>query len=432
MKLPIPLFLYCVALGLFGFAGWTVYEMLPLWKDSVRVAATKKGQDEGLEGISRGKGEGRVSPDWNYGPSTAAWWAGFRETNLIGKLPPPPPDVAKELEVVEAPKAPVRPLAEIIEIVSLVYDGQAQGKGGDTHIIVRYRPEANVQPPEWYVRENTKPTPGTATAAAPARDTTPAASRVAGKPPAQPLANGRKPGAATPMPAAPPSAMGEEVLQKLWVDAKGDHRRSPNLWPGFSDIKLVRVSSDAQVAYFVRVPPPPKEGEQPVEPVEEELLKSSAHLSQDILKEMRRLQGREGEPVAQAAAPTPEVKQGSWVEVEETTQIGGIRHIGRNDEQRFREHGDQLFEQLNVDTYVSPKGDVRGLQVRNVDPQLTSRFGVGQGDVLLEVNGRSVQTKAQAMQLGKEDYKRGVRTFQTKWLVNGQVVDRTYQAPPDK
>jgi hypothetical protein len=428
MKLPIPLFLYLVALGIAGLAGWTVYEMLPLWKESVRVAATKKGQDEGVEGISRGKGQGPVAVDWQYGSSTAAWWAGFREVNLIGKLPPPPPDVVVQPEEVVAPKEPVRPLEEIIEIVSVVYDGQAQGKGGNTHVIVRYQPDANVQPPEWYIRENTPPVAAGAASAAP-RDVAPAASRVSGRPGTQqPVPPGR-PGArpATPIPTAPASSMGQ-VLQKLWIDDQGDPRRKPYLWPSFSDIKLVRVASDAQSAFFVRVPPPPKEGEQPVEPVEEELLKTSMNLSQDVLKELRRLQGREGEAVSRPA-PVADAPRGSWVDVEETTQIGGIRHIGRKEEQRFREQGDQVFEQLNLDTYVSSKGDVRGLQVRNIDAQLANQFGVGQGDVLLEVNGRPVQTKAQAMQLGKSDYQRGVRTFVTKWLANGQVVERTYQAP---
>jgi hypothetical protein len=164
------------------------------------------------------------------------------------------------------------------------------------------------------------------------------------------------------------------------------------------------------------------------EPAEEELLKTSMNLSQDVLRELRRLEGRDGE-VAAKTTQAAEVPKGAWVDVEETTQIGGVRHIGRKDEQRFREQGDEMFAQLNLDTYVSQRGDVRGLQVRNVDPQLSRQFGVGQGDVLLEVNGRPVRTKAQAIQQGKQDYERGVRTFVTKWLSNGQVIERTYQAP---
>ena len=31
-----------------------------------------------------------------------------------------------------------------------------------------------------------------------------------------------------------------------------------------------------------------------------------------------------------------------------------------------------------------------------------------------------------------KDYQRGVRTFSTKWLSNGQVVERVYQAPNKK
>ena len=51
------------------------------------------------------------------------------------------------------------------------------------------------------------------------------------------------------------------------------------------------------------------------------------------------------------------------------------------------------------------------------------------GEVLIEINSRKVESKAQAVSLVKADYNRGVRTFTTKWWANGQVVDRTYQAP---
>lgn len=417
----IPLLLYLVSVGLFGFAAWTVYEMLPLGREPVRAAATSDGQNDGRRGLALGKGQGRVTSDWRYDGSTSHWWPAFRQVNLIGKLPPPPPDKEPAIEVPEVVKPPIRPLEEIIEIVSCAYDGQHQGRGGYSHVIVRFKPEANVQPPEWYMRENMPPT---AAGSGGPRDVTSAAARV----PTRPGARGPTPTQPRPVTPMPTSMVGREILQKLWVDDGGDPRRSCRLWPGFEDIQLVRVASDAQAAFFIRVPPPPKPGEAVVEPKEEELLKTSMNLSQDVLQELRRLQGRDGEVTTREPGPSASNK-GTWVDVEETTQIDGVRHIGRKDAQRFEEGGDRLFEQLHVDTYVSKSSSLRGLIVRNVDPKVAQQFGVAAGEVLLEVNSRPVQTQAQAIQLGKSDYNRGVRTFVTKWLANGQVIERIYQAP---
>jgi hypothetical protein len=417
----IPLLLYLVAAGLFGYAGWTVYQMLPLWKEQVRTAATSDGQKEGQRGLALGKGQVAVTTDWAYHRGTSEWWSGLKVVNLIGRLPPPPPEATGPVVEAPPPQKPVRPLEEILEIVSIVFDGQHQGRGGDSHIIVRYKPEANVELPEWYVRENTPP------AAVVPRDVAPTAARVpprSGTQAPRPVAPPTRPGATMPT-----SMVGREILQKLWVEDHGDPRRSARLWSPFDDIQLVRVAADAQSAFFVRVPPTPPAGEAAAEPKEEELLKTSMNLSQDVLQELRRLQGLAGVAPTRAPNVASDAAKGTWVDVEETTQIDGVRHIGRNDARRLEESGDRFFEQLHVDTYVSKTSNLRGLIVRNVDAKLAQQFGVAPGEVLLEVNGRPVQTQAQAIQLGKSDYKRGVRTFLTKWLANGQVVERTYQAP---
>jgi len=427
MKSPIPVLLYLTSAGLFGLAGWTVYEMLPLWKDSVRAAATQKGQDEGSALLTRGNGQNEVVAEWKYTPATASWWGMFREANLIGKLPPPPPVSDADKPPPPPPTPPVKTLEEIFELVAIVHDTEA-GAGGNSHVILRYKPEANVQPPEWYVRENT------AAAAAPAgggpRDVT--ANRTgAARPPAPPPKSAGAPRPTNPNSPASPmpvSSVGRDFLQKAWVDDGGDPRRSAKLWEPYSDIRLVAVAADAQSAFFVRTPPPPKDGETAKEPVREEMLKTSLGLSQDLVKEIFRMQGR-GEPNARrdvAAAPNPSTK---WMDVEETTVVGNTVNIGRKDEQRFRENSDEFLAQLNLDTYVSKSSNLKGLQVRNVDRQIATQFGIQETDVLVELNGRSVQTKAQAMQLGKADYQRGVRTFHTKWWSNGQMVERIYQAP---
>ena len=415
MKLPIPTLLYLCSAALFGYAGWTVYEMLPLLDEKTYQVATQTGQKSGLDRLGKGKGQGPVTVDWQYTDKTAAWWAEFKAPNYLGKLPEVPVDPATVQPVVTERPTDTRPLEQIIELVSLVYDGSKQGMGGDSHVIVRYKPEANVQPPEWYIRENALDGAG-GPATAIARDVTP--------PPRGARNTQGQPRPSTPMPT---SMVGREVLQKVWIDGEGDERRTATLWGEFDNIKLVRVAPDAQSAFFIRVPPPPKEGEPAVEPKEEELIKTSAAISQDLLRELRVLQGR-GSATEGVGRDLTAGNADTWIESDTTTQVGNRINIGRKDEQRFRDP-DQLLQQVHVDTYVSKHSDTRGLVVRNIDPQIASTFGIAQQDVLLEINNRKVQTQAQATQFVKGEYNKGVRTFTTQWLSNGQVVERVYQAP---
>ncbi|MCA8965974.1 MAG: hypothetical protein H6838_20490 [Planctomycetes bacterium] len=412
MKLPIPTLLYLCAAGLFGYAGWTVYKMLPLLDNKTNQDATSKGQKDGLDRLGKGKGQGPVTVDWQYTDRTAGWWAQFKAPNYIGKLPEVPVDPKEQENKVTERPLDVRPLEQIIELVSLTYDGSTLGKGGNSHVIVRYKPEANVQPPEWYMRENALDGAGGPATALP-RDV--AATR--GGRPNQPRPN-------APMPT---SMVGREIQQMVWIDGGDDVRRTATLWGEFDNIKLVRVAPDAQSAFFVRTPPPPKEGEPAVEPKEEELIKTNAAISQDLLRELRVLQGRsptEGGQRRDVAAGA----QNTWIESESTTQVGNRWNIGRQDEKRFRDP-DELLTQIHVDTYVSNHSDTRGLVVRGIDPQIASNFGIAQQDVLLEINSRKVQTQAQAMQFVKGEYNKGVRTYVTQWLSNGQIVERIYQAP---
>jgi hypothetical protein len=431
MKLPIPFLLYTASAGLVGVSGWTVYKIWPLMAKEAREASTAKGIKEATDRVMTGKGQGAVTADWSYSSRTAEWWAQFRNVNFIGKLPPPPknPDEPPPV-VVETKAVDVRPLEQIIELVSLVYDPQDQGKGELSHVIVRYRPEANVEPPEWYIRE-TSTAPASGPAAMARGDVIP--------PPQRPGGNAGGPvggrssqanrGGTRPSSPVPTSMVGREVLQKIWIQGDGDVRRDPKLWAPFTDIKLVRVDPDAQSAYFVRIPPPPKDGEVAKEPEEEKLFKTSMNLSQDLKRELHRINGAPVETGNGEHAVASVASSNTWQEVEDTTLINNVRHIGRKDEQRIRANPDEFFEKVNVDTYVSKVGSTRGLQVRNIDTKVATQFGVTQGDVLIEINNRPVQTQAQAMQFGKTEYKKGVRTFVTKWLSGGQIVERTYQAP---
>ncbi|HEX6811087.1 MAG TPA: hypothetical protein VF384_05625 [Planctomycetota bacterium] len=427
MKLPIPFLLYIVSLGLFGLAGWTVYEMLPLWKDSARQEATNRGQQQAIEALGQGKVRGPTL-DWNY--AHAGWWQLFSKVNLTGKLPPPPPVEGESQTKKVDPPVEVRPLEEIIELVSLVYDGEANGRGGDTYVIVRYKQGADVKPPEWYMRANMS-APLTAGPPKPA-DTTPAApggrgANRRGNQPVTPQVPGRG-NQSAPVTPLPTSMAGREILQKVWVRDDGDPKHGSRLWPTFENIRLVGVSPEAQTAYFVRDVPPPKEGEAATQPKEEALQKTNMHISAELLEELRRLQGRKELVAAERGSGASAPNAGVWVNVPETTVVNGVRQISKKDEERFRDP-DELLTQIHVDTYVSTSGKLTGLIVRNVDTKLASTFGISAGEVLLEINGRPVRSRSHAMEIGKNDYKRGVRTFVTKWMADGAVIERTFQAP---
>jgi hypothetical protein len=430
MKLPIPFLLYVIALGLFGLAGWTVYGMLPLWKGEVRGQANKRGTDVARDRITRGQALGPSSRDWVYSGETQPWWARFKDVNLTGKLPPPP---AEPTDGKPPPPPPTvfdtRPLDQLIELVCIVYDGTNEGKGGRSHAIVRFKQEANVQPPEWWVKENTPATP-TAAGGGPRDVARPANTVNASKPASLPVGRGGTAARPSPIPTAPVSA--HQAQQAMWVDPAGDVRREPTLWPIKSNdgkeigkIRLVRIAPDAQSAFFVRELPAGPDGKVP-EAKEEELIKTEFDLSQDILRVLREHQGK---AVARdRTSEKPKAASTAWMEVEQTTRVGDTYHFGRRDAQRFRDGTDNMLERLTVDFYVSKKGTTRGLIVKAIDAELAS-LGVAVGEVLVEINGKKVESKGQAVALVKEDYNRGVRTFATKWMSNGQMVDRTYQAP---
>ena len=219
---------------------------------------------------------------------------------------------------------------------------------------------------------------------------------------------------------------GRDIMQRVWVVDDGDPTRSNRLWPTFDNIKLVGVSPDAQEAYFVRDLPPPKEGEPAPEAKEESLLKTNMHISAELLEELRKVQGR--------AAPTPNSNTAvsssnpgnAWIDVPETKVVNGVTQVSKKDEERFRSP-DEILSQIHVDTYSGKT--VKGLIVRNVDAKLAKTFGIAPGEVLIDINRRAVRSRSEALEIGKSDYKRGARTFVTKWLANGAVIERTYQAP---
>ncbi|MCA8950382.1 MAG: hypothetical protein KDE27_12825 [Planctomycetes bacterium] len=428
MKLPISFLLYTTSLGLAGFTGWQVYELLPLQKSDTKSAAMKRGQTAAIDKLTLGRGAGQVSLDWRYTSGQSGnqgWWEQFKKTNFLGKLPPPPKDPeAEKAEPTEPPPPPVVPLEDIIELAALVYDGADEGKGALSHVVVRYKETAGVTPPEWYVRQNQTGAPGSFGGP---RDTAP---------PPRPggnrsfrggnQSNQTRPTAPTPMPTGASALPSDGLLQKVWVQGEGDPRRDPHLWPPFEHIRLVRVDPSAESAYFVREVKT-KAGEEPVEPAEEQLFRSSANVSQDVLRELNKFYGEKVTENAGGGSQTASAKS-EWIPTDETKIVGNVTHIGRKDQSSF-DNEDKFFEKVYFDNYTSRYSNRRGIQVTNVEPQLAAKYGVAQGDVLLSVNDRQVKTKAQAVKFGKDEYKKGVRTFVTVWLSAGQEVERVYQMP---
>ncbi len=406
MRVPLPSLLYAASVALVVGSAWLVYDSTELWAPQTASDATTRGRDNAIKLTAKGKGTVRMAGGWNYGAS--AWWQQFLGINVIGFVPKVAQPGAGDGVVV--PSTPIAtPLEDIFELV-VCFHRPSSEEGVQSHVVIRYKQEAQVEPPQWWILENT---PVAHVASASRHLLAQPNDRVSTRPPT------------SQQPSSLPQASfaGREVLQNIWVDGEGDVRRASNLWGKYSNIRLVRVDPSGESAWFVR-DLPAKQDEPVVAPKEEEILKTSAGISQQLALALRQLQGREG--------TTPSVAIGTkatrdWLDVETTTRIGNEFHIGRNDERMFEDPKD-LFASLHLDTFVSRYSDTRGLVVRNIKPEMAAKFGIETDDVLISINGRAVSSKAQAANMAKRSYQRGVRTFTTIWWSNGREIERVYRA----
>lgn len=421
MRLPVNLLLYAVAAALLAFAGYTFVKSLEDSDSGLRKDLSQKGMNEAQERLSKGKGDGPSSTGWNY--QTAAWQARFLAPNLVGKDLRKAEENKSAAQETEKPVvADVRPLGDIIELVSLMCDTATDGKAGQSHVIIRYKEGASVQPPSWYLLENQ------VAQAAPAN---PGPADGVGRPgrPGGARPGGNRPGATTPPPS---SSAGQEFVQRLWVKGDGSPRNEATLWPPFQDVRLVRVATDARSAYFVRASGKPTAGQDPATipaPVEEEVFKTSLEISEDVMKAVVEIQRGDEQRSPTARAPSPAANSG-WRDVEETTLVGNKVIVSRKDQQLMQQAPETFLDRVNVDAYVSRTGSgLRGLRVLNVAPEISTRYGVQSNDVILSVNGEPVSTKADAIAVGKRQYNRGTRTFIVRLLSDGREVERVIEAP---
>ncbi len=417
MRLPVNFVLYVVSAGLLGLAGYSFYDCLKSSGTEVHKRAYEVGIKEADDLLARGRGQGPVASTWNY--DSKLWGDYFRAPNLIGREPRNDAPTDPVIDPKSAPQADQRPLDDIIELVSLVSDTSTGGKGGKSHVIVRYRPNVEVQQPRWYQLENQPIGPSMPMSAA--ADTVPGRGR-----PTRPTAG--RPAPPTPATALPMSTAGQEILQVLWVAGDGSPKFEATLWPPFQDIRLICVEPDALSARFRRPGLPAADGTQGPA-IEEDVIRSAMDLSPDLKKTLVDLHRGSAARVG-LTTPKVAITTSGWQDFEETRIIGSTVHISRRDQAVMQANPETLIDRINVDSYVSRNGSgTRGLLIVNVAPDIAQRFGVVQNDLILSINDQPVSTKADAIAIGKRLYNRGVRTFVVKFLSNGQPVERTYQAP---
>lgn len=371
IKLPINLLLYVTSLGLAGGSGWLFYKATvgaEPGRDQAELGKLFKKHDD----IGRARKADDRQDDY-----TAKWWEQFREVNLIGRLPPEPETTKTEVEV-EAPRPTEVPLSSILRVECIV-----AGEQKDTRVVISYLPEANVTPPDT----------GFGTAAAPL-DIVAGTRTTAGAP--------------------------TELRQHMALDDA--------LWAPHSHIRLVRIAADAASVFFLREDPKTKD---PKNAKEEEVFKAVAELDQEVIKflvEGTRNQAGAGADTSKPK-PAPDAVSGDsrWQDIAQTKEVTrGEWVISRDDDAYIRDNTQRVLEDTGLETYIGSK--VRGLRFTRV-PDKLQQFGVIAGDVILEVNNVPVDTKAEAINIGKKQYNQGVRTFRVKLLSRGRVEERTFHAP---
>lgn len=408
-KLPINPLLYLASIGLAGGSGLLFYHTMtaPEPKRLQQITA----ESETL----RQKGRERTPDDRrdDYTEAAKAWWLQLQEANFVGKLPPEPEEAKPSGP--EPPKAAtVTPVAELLDVVCILADAAGGGL-----CVVKYKETANVQPPVKVARSAAAPYAGPSDTGARPEPIPAGQPAVAPKP--------GRPQAARPALAVPgaTAGLGVALLHHLRI---GDV-----LWPPYDDTALVRVEQDASAAYFAR------KGEAPEGTTgEEKVFRNELQLRQDVLEELAQHPivvpgaGRPARPEPSASAAPAAAPAGQWVDVGEHTRTvrPGHWHISRSDDRYLEENAQRIFnEDVTLQSYSSQSGNVHGVRVAKISAQL-ERFGVQAGDVLLELNGVPVRSKAEALSIGKKQYQQGQRVFRARILNRyGRVEERTYYAP---
>ena len=397
MKLPINPLLYLASAGLFAGSGLLFYQALTAPRARPYPEIDAEAKEKENEGRAKEPDEQKTDV---YGGTMVGFWKRFKEANFIGKLPPEP--VTSRPSIPDKPPAPpVVPLNDILTVVCIL------SMGDDTTVIVRYKPTANVVPPDPVVT-----TPASVPAARPAGGPADTVARPHNAP-------GQPTRPALPVPAA--------------MDPKGPihHVRiEQTLWKPYHNIRLVGITEDGLGAWFLREEPdkPRDEGKR------ELVIRNEFDMNPEMLAELREAGlvdvARSAERVASAASQPSSIVSSGWVPAKETREVStGVFHIGSEDDEYLRNNPQRVLEDLPIRDYESPQRSMRGVQLRKAitDPRL-ARFGAQEGDVLISINGQATPTRSQAISVVKEDYNRGVRRFEAEIFRAGQRVTLTYVA----
>lgn len=382
MRSSINTLLHLTSFGMLGLAGWLIQQTVttdPRLTAGASTNPSRDGFNTARQLVAQGRNLRPSRPREIY--SNRRWWEQFQQVNLIGRV--------GEDEEGPGPLPPVEPkklLADLVRLMSLMH--QHDGERDRSQVVIRYREDAEVQIP---VARAHMPDPLPATV----------------------LALGNRVGdrGRTRQRTFQPVPRPDPFVQHLRVGEA--------LWEPFGDIVLLRVADDARSAFF-RLPP--ETGSE--EPRTEQLFKDEMELSQHVARQLT------------AATPTQVVRDRpersvSWVPVRETRRVGDGWFISRADDEMIRQNPEELLAKVQIRTYSSPTGATphRGIRIVDVDPELGRRFGVRRGDVILEVNGIPVKSRAEAIDVGTQLSRRGVTVFRVRIMSMGRIEERTYTAP---
>lgn len=399
-RLPINFLLYLTSGALALGSGWTFYDTMARSK----TMDPKEIADVSSQHIQKGREQTPDDLRDTYGGTAKPWWEQFGKANFTGEERIEP-DQNTVVETAPEPAQTMMPITDILDVVGLQFDSS-----GTSRCVVRYKQAADVHPPVERSASSMDEAMG-------------AASGTPGYTGPQDTASGQRPnktGAPNGQRGTPPgmpSYSEQRVFQVLGV---GDA-----LWPSYSDITLVRVQEDGMAVIFSRQ----RAGQE--EPLEEKVYSDEFGLPQEVLAQLA--EGSASGTGRPGPKPVKTVAKGEWVDVQETQAVRpGQWHISRDDDRFLRDNAQTVFNQdVGLRSYESSSGNVRGVQITRVSSRL-ERFGIRSGDVLIELNGFKVGTKAEALKVGKKLYKQGVRTFRAKILTGyGRIEERTYQAPDE-
>ncbi len=372
----IGLALYLLSAGVVALIG---LEVKKAWGGAKWVPVPRSGSYQALSRKLEKKGNAK-QPDqlsWRYGgKGYQDWWRQIETTNWVGKVPVVKTETPEEVKEKPKPKISLKPLSEIIKL-KLVF-----GRPKDSAFVTVLYVDPNVQAPKSEFAAVADPMGGNV--------------------------------------GAPGGSLA--VFQDLRM---GDH-----LYPNYEDIQLVDLTPDGRGAIFSRT-----SAEGDGKRTREEIRLDEFEMSGDSFGD---IEGQSKSPGTKKGVG----KKRKWRDPGALTKKMGEKlwMVSKKDNQELSSSYDKFMKKMSVEDYVGyladPKASgkrrkITGVTIRRVPPE-AKRFGVRRGDVLIAVNGTPVKGRASAISLGKEQYRRGVRTFELTFLSQGKKEVRTYQVHDKK